>query len=178
MIIISGPSTVGKNPFIYQACELYNLEYVTPYTTRSARKEEINGEDYYFLSKLEFQSKLRNREMTEWDYCLGNYYGYTFKFPGNSNQITHGLSRMALRIKAKYPEQITTIFLMPSSLDKIYENLHHIYTDKMLMLREALVEEEICHSVLFDKIIYVSETVTSLFDNKKMKQMLLDEINC
>lgn len=172
MIIISGPSTVGKNPLIYKACDLYDLKYITPVTTRAVRKEEVNGIDYVFLSTIEFQSRIRNNEINEWDYCLENYYGYMFDFPGDNNQITHGLSRMALRIKAKYPNEITTIFLMPNRKDRIFNNLKHIYNGKELLLRQTLVEEELCHSVLFDRIFTCSDSVYDLLNNEEMKQLL------
>lgn len=173
MIIVSGPSTVGKNPFIYKACELYNLKYVIPCTTRAMRSQEIHGKDYFFLSKTEFQSKIKSKEINEWDYCLENYYGYTFGFPGHNCEITHGLSRLALRIKAKYPNEITTIFLMPNSKDRIYSNLKQIYSGKSLLLREALVEEELCHSVLFDKIVTCSDSISDLLSKTEIKQLLI-----
>ena len=173
MIIISGPSTVGKNPLIFQACRLYGVQYVIPCTTRKKRLEEIYGRDYIFLSKIEFQSKIQNKSITEWDYCLGNYYGYMFQFPGYDNQITHGLARMALRVKTRYPDEITTVFLMPNSKDKIYSNLKQIYSGKELLLRMELVEEEICHSVLFDKVIEVVGTSTDLLQGQEMKELLL-----
>lgn len=175
LIIVSGPSTVGKNPFIYKACELYGLEYVIPCTTRLIRNEETNGKDYFFLSVSEFQSKIQNNEICEWDYCLENYYGYMFDFPGNCCQITHGLSRMALRIKSKYPNEITTIFLMPRNKDKIFNNLKKIYSRNSLLLRETLVEEELCHSVLFDNIFTCSGSIFDLLNDEKMKQLLLSQ---
>lgn len=175
MIIVSGPSTVGKNPFIYQACKLFDLNYIIPYTTRAIRSEEVDGKDYFFLSKAEFQSKILESQIREWDYCLSNYYGYSYEFPGNGRLITHGLSRLALRIKDKYPQNITTIFLMPSNKDKIFDNLKKIYGGKDLLLREALVEEEICHSTLFDKVFSVSDSALDLFDEAEVKKVLLAE---
>ena len=175
MIIISGPSTVGKNPFIYEICERYAFTYVIPYTTRKMRYDELEGKDYIFLSKKEFQSRIKSREMNEWDYCLDNYYGYMYDFPGNSSHITHGLSRMALRIKAKYPKEVRTVFLMPDNKDRIYNNLKQIYSGKTLYLREALVEEELCHSALFDKIFMCSNSVLDLVNKKEVIQFLLTE---
>lgn len=175
MIIISGPSTVGKNPFIYRACQLYELDYVTPYTTREIRPDEREDIDYCFLTKNDFQFKIQIGEMTEWDYCLGNYYGYKYSFPGSDAHITHGLSRMALRIKAKYPQEITTIFLMPSNTDKIYSNLKQMYSGKSLILREALVDEELCHSVLFDKVFIRPDSVFELLENEEMIRLLKAE---
>lgn len=172
MIIISGPSTVGKNPLIYKACELYNLSYVTPCTTRLMRCEEVDGKDYYFLAQSEFQTKIKLGRITEWDYCLNNYYGYMFDFPGERHHITHGLSRMALRIKSKYPEMITTVFIMSNNLDRIYGNLNQIYHGETLILRRALVNEEICHSVLFDKVFTYSESVFDLLKDNELQQLL------
>lgn len=176
MIIISGPSTVGKNPFIYQACKLYDLNFIIPYTTRTIRSDEVDGKDYFFLSKTEFQSKIQEKKIREWDYCLSNYYGYSYEFPGSGRLITHGLSRLALRIKEKYPQNITTIFLMPSNKDKIFHNLKKIYSGRDLLLREALVEEEICHSKLFDKVFTVSDTALDLFYEEEVKKVLLSEV--
>lgn len=172
MIIISGPSTIGKNPFIYRACELYGLKYVIPYTTRAARNDEKNGRDYFFLSQNEFQLKINSKEIIEWDYCLNNYYGYKFDFPGNRNQITHGLSRMTLRVKAKYPQSITTVFLKPNNKDVIFNNLKQIYNGNDLLLRQALVEEELCHSILFDKVLIVSSSVFDLLELNDFKKIL------
>lgn len=177
MIIISGPSTVGKNPLIYKICAVYDFKYIVPCTTRLMRPEESNGTDYVFLSKCGFQTKVRQREITEWDYCLENYYGYTFKFPGKGNQITHGLSRMALRIKFKYPDKITTVFLMPENVDKIFCNVRKIYEGKTLLLRESLIEEELCHSALFDYIFTCDGSALNLLNRSEMQNLLRAELN-
>lgn len=173
MIIVSGPSTVGKNPLIYKICEIYDYKYVRPCTTRAIRSEEINGKDYDFFTKSEFQLKIQNREIVEWDYCLENYYGYMFDFPGDINQITHGLSRMALRIKSKFPNDVTTVFLMPKDTNRIFYTINKIYSGKALALRQSLVEEEIRHSVLFDKVFTVSDSVFDLLNDKEMIEILL-----
>lgn len=178
MVIISGPSTVGKNPFIYKACKMFGLDYITPVTTREIRPDEKNGIDYWFFSKDIFQSKIKNGIITEWDYCLGNYYGYEFPFPGSGAFITHGLSRMALRIKAKYPKEITTVFLMPNSVDEILENIKKIYSGNTLVLREELVKEEICHAVLFDNVFIKDGPVSELLNRSDIIQLLKAESEC
>lgn len=172
MIIISGPSTIGKNPFIFEACKLYHLDFIVPLTSRAIRNEEINGKDYTFLSKEQFKEKIINREVTQWDYCLNNYYGYSFEFPGKGNQITHGLSRMALRIKALYPDSITTIFLQPQSVDRIMKTLDSIYDDQLLLLRKALVNEEMTHSSLFDYSFEINGPSTELLQNETIIELL------
>ena len=174
MIIISGPSTVGKNPLINKICNELGFEYIVPYTTRNKRIEEVNNKDYIFLTKEEFQSKIIKNNISEWDYCLNNYYGYDYDFSKNHNKhITHALSRMALRIKAKFPDDITTVFLMPDNVSRIFENLNSIYTGDMLLLRRLLVEEEICHSTMFDKIVICPPNPDDKFDKIELKKIFL-----
>ena len=168
MIIVSGPSTIGKNPFIYKACSLFNYNYIIPYTTRAIRSDEVDGRDYHFLLKEEFQHRIQTASIRDWDYCLQNYYGYVFDFPGEKGLITHGLSRLALRLKYKYPHKITTVFLMPYNIESINENLKMIYSGTSLILRQALVEEEICHSALFDQVYTVSNSVFELFNKQEV----------
>lgn len=175
MIMISGPSTVGKNPLIYAICKTYGFKYITPCTTRKIRKEETNGFDYIFLTKQEFQNEISKSTIKEWDYCLNNYYGYFFSFPGEMRQITHGLSRMVLRIKNKHPDDITTVFLMPRNIDKINSTIELIYEGEMLALRKALVEEELFHSKMFDYILPCSESSLELLDTAELKHILMKE---
>lgn len=172
MIIVSGPSTVGKNPFIYRACEIYGLEYVVPATTRQRRIEEKHNEDYSFYQIADFQSSIKEGRITEWDYCLGNYYGYTFNFPGKPNSITHGLSRMAIRIKMKYPEDITTIFLMPANITKIIDTLEQIYTGDDLVMRKKLVYEEMRHASMFDKVFECDSSAINIVERNDVKDYL------
>lgn len=178
MIIVSGPSTVGKNPLIYKICELYDYSFVVPYTTRKIRKEETAGKDYSFVPVIEFQRLIANGIINEWDYTLQEYYGYSFDFSVLGTWITHGLSRMALRIKNKLPNNIITVFLMPTSMERIYANLDFIYNGRALELRKALVEEEITHSKMFDHVLPVCDTSLEVLDMDELKDILqMDKSN-
>ena len=172
MIIISGPSTVGKNPFISHACSLFGLQYIIPYTTRPIRKEERNGRDYYFLSKVSFQSMILDGRMSEWDYSLRNYYGYDFAFPGSPKNITHGLSRMAIRLKRQHPNDITTVFFKPYDVSKVEDTVRSIYTGDALCHRLSLIEEELTHSIMFDYVFTVNLSTEELFNNDLMISLL------
>lgn len=174
MIIISGPSTIGKNPLIERICKNYGYEFIVPFTTRTKRTEEVLESDYHFISKDDFKEKILNKEIVEWDYCLSNYYGYSYFNVKSPKKITHGLSRMATRIKQSDYENITTVFLMPEDKNKIFNVLNNIYTGKELILRNELVEEEICHSSLFDYVFTVRDTVFDILQDKHFLNILKD----
>ncbi len=178
MIIVSGPSTIGKNPFIYHVCSLYGFRYVVPYTTRTIRKEERDGKDYHFLSKNSFQSMILDGRMTEWDYSLNNYYGYDFAFPGLKNNITHGLSRMAIRIKNRYPNDITTVFFKPYDVSNVERVVRNIYTGDALFYRLALIKEELTHSAMFDYVFKVNLSAEELLKNDAMISLLKMSFDC
>lgn len=177
LIIISGPSTVGKNPLISCVCEAYkNMEFLVPITTRKKRTDESEGIDYHFLSVDAFQYGIINGFIPEWDYCLGNYYGYSYTFDGTLHGITHGLSRMALRIKKKHESEIVTIFLKPKNIDAIYSALNVIYSGNMLELRKALVKEEMMHSKMFDYVFEVDGNIKELLLNEKFRNIIECEL--
>jgi len=136
--------------------------------------DEIEGKDYFFLTKEAFQVDIKSKKITEWDFCLNNYYGFSHDTLQGTRVITHALSRMAIRIKEKNPQEVTTIFLMPQNKDKIFSNLNQIYKGDDLLLRKALVEEEICHSVLFDEIITVSDSAIELLYDESVKKIILN----
>ena len=50
-------------------------EFVITTTTRAKRPDEINGEDYLFISKTKFLEMIRKKELLEWAQVYGNYYG-------------------------------------------------------------------------------------------------------
>src|SRR5690554_4922115 len=77
LIIISGPSGVGKGTVRRALFDLPNheLEYSVSMTTRPPREGEVDGEDYYFVTREEFERKIENNEFLEWAEFVGNYYG-------------------------------------------------------------------------------------------------------
>lgn len=119
------------------------------------------------MTKEAFRRKILDGSIIEWDYCLANYYGYSYFDPTAANTITHGLSRMATRIKNRNKEGVTTIFLMPQETEKVFSTLKKIYAGEDLVLRLQLVEEEINHSSLFDYVFTIKESVYEVFENKQ-----------
>ena len=75
-IVFTGPSGSGKSTIIKGILsKIPNASLSVSCTTRSMRDGEINGQDYYFISKDKFQQNINDRLFIEYTECYGNYYG-------------------------------------------------------------------------------------------------------
>lgn len=156
-MIISGPSGVGKNTLIDYMKKRYNISFEIPFTSREPRPQEIEKNEYYFLSKKEFQKRIAKNDFLDWDYTLNNYYGFRKDFSPNKNThiITHALARLALRLKVKLPFTYL-VFLLPENFNEILARLSSRGIDSnQLQSRILHGEEEIEHSALFDQIVKI-----------------------
>ena len=75
LIIVSGPSGSGKSTVTKIVKDKLNIPLSISATTRNPRDGEIDGKDYFFLSKEEFKNKIDNDEFYEYAEVHGNYYG-------------------------------------------------------------------------------------------------------
>jgi guanylate kinase len=75
VIIISGPSGVGKSTICHEVVKRINAFLSISVTTRPRGKSEVDGEDYHFVSDEEFQKRIDNGDFLEYARVFGNYYG-------------------------------------------------------------------------------------------------------
>ena len=124
LIVISGPSGAGKGTICKALLEREDNLYISvSATTRSPRKGEVNGVNYYFLTQEEFKKKVDNNEFLEWAEVHGNYYG-TPKF-NVEEMINEGKNIIleidvqgALNVK-KNCEDAQIIFILPPSMEEL-----------------------------------------------------------
>ena len=79
ILIITGPSGVGKNTIINALSKKLDFNFSVSYTTRPKRVSEVNGKDYYFISNEEFQIMINNNELVEFEEYGGFAYGTSRK---------------------------------------------------------------------------------------------------
>tara|TARA_S200000501_G_C20765760_1_gene718200 strand:+ start:306 stop:836 length:531 start_codon:yes stop_codon:yes gene_type:complete len=79
ILIITGPSGVGKNTIINALSKKLDFNFSVSYTTRPKRVSELNGKDYYFISNEEFQNMINNNELVEFEEYGGFAYGTSRK---------------------------------------------------------------------------------------------------
>jgi len=157
LLIVSGPSGVGKSRLLDLAEQAFGFRRVVPLTTRSSRRGERAGYDYHFVSREQFRQLIVDDLLTAWDYVLGNYYGYGKDLAegirSGQNIVIQALSRMAIRIAAASSD-VLLVSLKPSS-DLLLETrlTERNYSTSELTLRRAHWEEEIELSSLFNVVI-------------------------
>ncbi|MCD6577362.1 MAG: guanylate kinase [Anaerolineaceae bacterium] len=171
MIIISGPSGVGKDS-VLRALKKGNLpiHHVVTANTRKPRKGEIEGVDYFFVTKENFKEMIRNDELIEYSKVYQDYKGVpkseVRKAIKTNKDIIFRLDvQGAEKLKTLYPYSIL-IFLIPSSQKDWYKRLgeRRLSKEKDLDMRIKTVRAELKKIFLFDYIVVnaqnkLSETV-------------------
>lgn len=128
LLVLSGPSGSGKGT-VSQAIMKENKEIVfsTSVTTRTPRPGEVNGENYFFVSKTKFEQMVEKDELLEHAFVHTNYYGTPKQFV--FDQIENGEIVLleidvqgALQIKKKYKEAVF-ILLIPPTMEELRNRL-------------------------------------------------------
>jgi guanylate kinase len=144
LIVISAPSGGGKTSIVKAILTTYpSMLFSVSATTRTIRNGEANGKDYFFLTKEEFEQKIKVDELVEWEEIYGNYYG-TLK-----SEVEKALSagktmlfdidvKGALSIKRKYPDESVLIFIKPPSFEILKERLSNRKTEDEATVKRRL----------------------------------------
>jgi len=75
-LVICAPSGAGKTTVIKEILKIFPFfKFSVSATTRKIRKGEQNGKDYYFITRQDFEQKIKNNELVEWEIVYGDYYG-------------------------------------------------------------------------------------------------------
>lgn len=136
LIVLSGPSGAGKDSIIRELKNYYHNFWVSvSMTSRAPRGEEVEGIDYFFVSKEEFESHIKRNDFLEYAMYNGNYYGTPkskindFLIQGK-DVILEIEIQGALKIKEEFPEAIF-IFIMPPSMRELVNRLKKRNTENI-----------------------------------------------
>ena len=129
LIVVSGPSGAGKDAIISRVIDnMKDIKLSISMTSRSPRGKEVNGKDYYFVTKEEFEKSIENDELLEYAIVHNEKYYGTPKAKIEED-LNKGISVVlvidiqgALKIKEKIPEALF-IFIMPPSMEILKERL-------------------------------------------------------
>ncbi len=129
LIIISGTTCAGKGSVIAELLKRNdNLALSVSYTSRPMREGETNGKEYYFVSKEEFERKIKDQEMLEYEIVhQSNYYGTPKKevkelLDSGKDVILEIEVKGAQHIKEMFPETVL-IFIMAPSMEEVKKRI-------------------------------------------------------
>ena len=176
LIIVSGPSGSGKSTVTKLVKDRLNIPLSISATTRQPRTGEINGKDYFFLTKEIFEQKIKNDEFYEYANAHGNYYG-TLKEVVESN-LSKGLNVIleidvqgALIAKEKKKDAIL-VFFRTKDMETLENRLRNRKTDteEVIQLRLKNAAKELEYEPKYDYTIINNDIEHSC-------QELIDIIN-
>ena len=128
IVIISGPSGVGKSTICKEILKQLNDVYLSvSVTTRPKSDTEIDGQDYWFISKEDFQNRLDNNMLLEHAEVFGHFYGTPKEKVEEALQDSKTVIleidvQGALQIKSNYPNA-KMIFILPPSAKVLKERM-------------------------------------------------------
>jgi len=182
LIIFSAPSGAGKTTIVKRLLEKnLKLEFSVSATSREARKNEIHGKDYYFLSQQEFQQKIDNNAFLEWEEVyLGTSYG-TLKSEVErirklgKNVIFDVDVVGGLNIKKFYGDEALAIFVQPPSVEELEKRLRFrsTETEEKIKVRLAKAKHELSYAEQFDVIIVNDELEKAVQEAEKIVENFL-----
>lgn len=134
LIVLSGPSGVGKSTVIAQLLKRReDIHFSVSFTTRAPREGEVNGVNYNFVDRAEFERMIQAGELLEYAEYVNNYYGTSLKVI--QDQLAAGIDVLldievqgAAKVREKCPEAVL-MFIIPPSFEELSDRLHGRKTD-------------------------------------------------
>jgi guanylate kinase len=129
LIVMSGPSGVGKGTVrkaLFSRPDI-ELHYSVSVTTRKPREGEVEGVDYFFRTREQFEQMIRENKLLEWAEYVGNYYGtpidYVEKTLAEGKDVFLEIEvQGAMKVRQAFPEALF-IFLAPPSLSELEKRI-------------------------------------------------------
>ena len=178
LIVFSGPSGVGRGTVRQEIFSTpgHKFECSVSMTTRAQRPGEVDGKDYFFRSREEFEELIRNGQMLEYAEYVGNYYGTPLTYVNET--LDKGVDvfleievQGALQVKKKVPDAVF-IFLTPPDLNELQERLVGRGTDSEEVIAQRIerAREEIAlmseydYAIVNDEVPLAAERVKRVIE--------------
>ena len=189
LIVISGPSGAGKGTICNELIKNDNVWISTSMTTREPRGSEVNGKEYFFVTKEEFEKRIKENKFLEYAIVHNNqYYGTPIdKIEEKREQGIDVILEIdiqgALKVKEKMEEAIC-IFIMPPSMRILKDRLinRHTETKEKVLERFKKAYQEINevakynYVVINDYVDIATKKVESIINAEKCRVDRIEEV--
>jgi len=179
LFVISGPSGVGKGTLRKKVFNIFpDLIYSVSVNTRTPRKGEIEGKDYYFVTVDEFKKRIIENNFVEWAIVHGDYKGTPIKFLMEKLQKGKDVLleldvQGAMQVKKKFSDGIF-IFIAPPSWKDLEDRLRKRNTEGEKALEKRLKDAhiEIKYKNNYNYLVVNDNIKTAL---KKLESIIIAE---
>ncbi|MCK4747884.1 MAG: guanylate kinase [Bacteroidales bacterium] len=145
LLIFSAPSGSGKSTIVQHLMKMdLGLAFSISATSREARKGEVDGREYHFLSPDQFREKIRNNEFVEWEEVYPDQYYGTLHSEVDRIWKTghHALFDIdvagGVNLKTSFGDKALSVFVKPPSLEVLEQRLRSRGTDDETSLQKRL----------------------------------------
>ena len=179
MLVFSSPSGAGKTTLTKKIQDSYNTFKVSvSHTTRKARPNEVDGVDYHFVSKEQFQKLIDKNAFYEYAKIFDNYYGTSKssinKITGNGYNVLFDIDWQGAEQLSKHKElNLLKIFILPPSIEELEKRLLSRNQDDKSAIKSRLsaYSKDVAHSKNYDHVL-VNDKVEDCFN--KIKKIISD----
>lgn len=170
LVVLSGFSGAGKGTIMKEVVKRYPYFLSISATTRKPREGEVDGVDYFYHSREEFETMIENGELIEWAEYVGNYYGTPKK--AVEKQLAEGKDVLleiemqgGMLVKEQFPEALL-LFVTPPSFEELEHRLigRGTETKEEIARRMQRATEEVAYMPSYDYLII----------NDKLEQAIQD----
>ena len=159
LIVISGASGVGKGTVVKKMmARRKDLYFSVSATTRPPRPGEVDGKDYYFVTRERFQEMIRRGEMLEYDEHAKNFYGTPRAQVEEKRAKGHVLLDIepngAKNVRNNYPEA-ELVFIMPPSVEELERRLRgrNDTPEDQIAIRMERAKWEMAQRTWYDHVV-------------------------
>ena len=144
LIVVSAPSGCGKGTLLAEVLKNDSFYYSVSATTRAPREGEVNGVNYHFTSKEDFEKLIASGGVLEYAQYCGNYYGtprkaVEDKLAEGKDVILEIEVQGAMKIKQSCPEAVF-VFILPPSVETLKERLEKRGTESADVIAQRVAE--------------------------------------
>ena len=168
LIVVSAPSGCGKGTLLAEVLKNDNFYYSVSATTRAPREGEVNGVNYHFTSKEDFEKLIASGGVLEYAQYCGNYYGtpknaVEDKLAEGKDVILEIEVQGAMKIKQSCPEAVF-VFILPPSVETLKERLEKRGTETADVIAKRVAEArgEIEKAYKYDYVIVNDDLDTAV----------------